>query len=36
MEAIRDGHVNASQAFVTWANLQGQGGFDEASGKPKD
>jgi hypothetical protein len=35
MEAIRDGHVKASPAFETWANLRGQGGFDEASAKPK-
>jgi len=35
MEAIRDGHVKASPAFATWANLQGQGGYDEASAKPK-
>lgn len=35
MEAIRTGHVNATPAFATWANMQGQGGFDEASAKPK-
>jgi alkylhydroperoxidase/carboxymuconolactone decarboxylase family protein YurZ len=35
MEAIRSGHVNASPAFATWAKLQGQGGYDEASAKPK-
>ena len=35
MEAIRDGHVKASPAFATWANMPGQGGYDEASAKPK-
>ena len=34
MAAIRGGHVNASPAFATWANLQGQGGYDEASRTP--
>ena len=35
MAAIRGGHVKASPAFATWANLQGQGGYDEASRAPK-
>jgi alkylhydroperoxidase/carboxymuconolactone decarboxylase family protein YurZ len=35
MEAIRGGHVSASQAFSTWANMPGQGGYDEASGKAR-
>lgn len=31
LELIQDGHVNASDTFKAWANLEGQGGYDEAS-----
>ena len=30
---IQNGEVEASPAYQAWANLTGQGGFDEASGK---
>ena len=33
MELIRAGAVTPSPAFAAWAALEGQGGFDEASGK---
>lgn len=33
METIRDGAVTPSPAFAAWAGMEGQGGFDEASGK---
>ena len=33
MEVIREGLVTPSAAFAAWAGLDGQGGFDEASGK---
>ena len=32
LQLIRDGEVSASEAFLAWAQLDGQGGFDEASG----
>ncbi|MFV0493110.1 MAG: carboxymuconolactone decarboxylase family protein [Pseudorhodobacter sp.] len=32
-QMIADGKVDASPAFREWADLSGQGGFDEASGK---
>lgn len=33
MHAIRGGHVQASPAFAAWARMEGQGGFDQASGR---
>lgn len=33
MNLIREGQVQASPAFAAWARLEGQGGYDEASGK---
>lgn len=30
---IREGEVKASPAFVAWAAMEGQGGYDEVSGK---
>lgn len=33
MELIRDGSVTASPTFAIWAGLEGQGGYDEASGR---
>lgn len=33
MNVIREGHVQASPAFAAWARMDGQGGYDEASGK---
>ena len=33
---ITDGAVPASDAFVQWAELSGQGGYDEASGVAGD
>ncbi|MBM3409645.1 MAG: hypothetical protein FJY25_20435 [Betaproteobacteria bacterium] len=33
LELIRTGEVEPSPAFAAWAALEGQGGFDEASGK---
>lgn len=33
LELIRDGAVEASPPFRAWAELEGQGGFDEATGK---
>jgi hypothetical protein len=30
---IQSGKVNASAPYKAWANLTGQGGFDEAAGK---
>ncbi len=35
LELIRSGEVDPSPAFAAWAALEGQGGFDEASGKVK-
>jgi alkylhydroperoxidase/carboxymuconolactone decarboxylase family protein YurZ len=32
LRLIRDGEVTASPAFAAWARLEGQGGYDEASG----
>lgn len=32
LELIRDGEVEPGPAFAAWARLEGQGGFDEASG----
>ena len=33
MNVIREGHVPASAALKAWAGMDGQGGYDEASGK---
>ena len=33
MNLIREGQVQASPAFAAWAAMEGQGGYDEASGK---
>ncbi len=33
MEVIREGTVKPSDAFRVWAGLEGQGGYDEASGR---
>jgi alkylhydroperoxidase/carboxymuconolactone decarboxylase family protein YurZ len=33
LELIREGAVQPGPAFAAWARLQGQGGYDEASGK---
>lgn len=33
MGLIREGQVQASPAFAAWARMEGQGGYDEASGK---
>jgi len=33
LDLIRSGEVTASPAFAAWAQLEGQGGYDEASGK---
>ena len=33
LRLVREGAVAASPVFAAWARLQGQGGFDEASGK---
>lgn len=33
LQLIRDGAVEASPPFRAWAELEGQGGFDEATGK---
>ena len=33
LQLIRDGDVEASPPFRAWAELEGQGGFDEATGK---
>lgn len=33
MDLIRQGRVTASPAFAAWAGLEGQGGYDEASGR---
>ena len=35
MNVIREGEVQASPAFAAWAHMEGQGGYDEASAKPK-
>ncbi len=32
MNLIREGEVSASPAFAAWARMDGQGGYDEASG----
>lgn len=33
MELIRDGQVQPSETFRVWAGLEGQGGYDEVSGR---
>ena len=33
MQVIREGLVAASPAFAAWARMEGQGGYDQASGK---
>jgi hypothetical protein len=33
LELIRTGRVKPSEALAAWAALDGQGGYDEASGK---
>lgn len=35
MDLIREGRVTPSPTFAAWANLDGQGGFDQASGVTK-
>lgn len=35
LELIRAGKVTPSPAFAAWAELEGQGGYDEASGRAK-